>query len=87
MYDPLDDVYTPIKRTKLSRRKELGEEPSTPTNPPMALVHKADPVLDVVKIGGKPGEILLTKKGSGLEVINRISALEVGNKMERSTQA
>jgi len=46
----------------------------------MALVHEADPVLDVVKIGGKPGEILLTKKGSGLEVIKQISTLEVGLK-------
>jgi len=57
-----------------------------PPNPRIALVHKADPVLDIVKIGGNLGEILLTKQGSGLEVINQTNTLAVGIKITPNTK-
>jgi len=37
----------------------------------MSLVHKADPALDIVKSNESRGENVLTKIGSGLDVINQ----------------
>ena len=71
-------VCTPTKRTKLSRRRESDGEPHTPPNHRMILVHEADPVPDIVTSDGSWGEILLSKHGLGLEVINQIHSLAVG---------
>ena len=44
----------------------------------MALVHEADPVLNIVRSDGSRGEIFLTKIGSGLDVINQTDRLAAG---------
>ena len=62
----------------MTRRRESGGEPHTPLNQRMALVHKADPVLDIVKSDGSRGEIFLTKIGSGLDMINQTHHLAAG---------
>jgi len=77
VYVPSDFVCTPAKRTKLSHMQELGGQRLAPPNQRIAPVHKADPILDIVKIDEKSGEMLLTKQGSGLEVINQTSSLAV----------
>ena len=75
---PPDFVCTPTKRTKVTRRRESGGEPHTPPNQRMVLVHEADPVLNIVRSDGSRGEILLTKIGSGLDVINQTDRLAAG---------
>ena len=53
----------------------------------MDLVHEADPVLDIVKLWRDlSGELLLTKKGAGLEAFNRTGALEIGMKITPDTK-
>ena len=70
-------MHTYKKDQSLSK-KESGGDPHTPPNQRMALVHKADPVLDIVKSDGIRGEIILTKLGSGLEVIIQTHYLSAG---------
>ena len=62
----------------MTRRRESGGEPHTPPNQHMVLVHKADPVLNIVRSDGSRGEILLTKIGSGLDAINQTDHLAAG---------
>ena len=81
-----DFVCTPTKRTKVTRRRESGGEPHTPPNKRMALVHEADPVLDIVKSDGSRGEIFLTKIGSGLDVINQTHHLSAGITITSNTK-
>ena len=78
VFVPPDFVCTPTKRTKVTRRRESGGEPHTPPNQRMVLVHEADPVLNIVRSDGSRGEILLTKIGSGLDVINQTDRLAAG---------
>ena len=78
VFVPPDFVCTPTKRTKVTRRRESGGEPHTPPNQRMELVHEADPVLNIVRGDGNRGEILLTKIGSGLDVINQTHHLSAG---------
>ena len=64
----------------MTRRRESGGEPHTPPNQRMALVHEADPVINIVRSDGSRGrgEILLTNVGSGLDVINQTDRLAAG---------
>ena len=70
----------------MTRRRESGGEPYTPPNQRMALVHEADPVLNIVRSDGSRGGIFLTKIGSGLDVINQTDRLAAGIAITSSTK-